>query len=111
MAISGLIGVLYAAGIFLLLRRSLIKATMGILLLGHAANLLILVAAGYMPGVPVIRPGDSVLQEISPDPLPQALILTAIVIGLGVGAFLIALIYRTALCFGGDDLDSLRDEE
>lgn len=110
MMIVALIGLLYTAGFYLLLRRSLVKAAIGVLLLGHAANLLIFVSGGLSAGVPIIPAGASALVHPYPDPLPQAIILTAIVIGLGISAYLLALIHRTADLFGGDDIDNLREE-
>jgi multicomponent Na+:H+ antiporter subunit C len=87
-----LIGGLYAAGVYLLLDRSLTRVLLGFLLLGNATNLLLLSSggeAGRAPIVGITEPG-----EMS-DPLPQALILTAIVITFGVAAFLLAMIHRS----------------
>ena len=110
MTIVALIGLLYTAGFYLLLRRSLVRAAIGVLLLGHAANLLIFVSGGLSTGVPII-PDDGIARvHPYPDPLPQALIPTAIVIGLGISAYLLALIHRTSKLFGGDDIDNLREE-
>ena len=110
MTIGALIGLLYAAGFYLLLRRSLVRAAIGVLLLGHATNLLIFVSGGLSTGVPIVPDNANALVQPYPDPLPQAMILTAIVIGLGVSAYLLALIHRTAQLFGGDDIDNLREE-
>ena len=110
MTIVALIGLLYTAGFYLLLRRSLVRAAIGVLLLGHAANLLIFVSGGLSTGLPIIPSDANSLAPPYPDPLPQALILTAIVIGLGISAYLLALIHRTAELFGGDDIDNLREE-
>jgi multicomponent Na+:H+ antiporter subunit C len=87
-----IIGGLYAAGVYLLLDRSLTRVLVGFLLLGNATNLLLLSAAGP-GGLPPIL-GISEADEMS-DPLPQALILTAIVITFGVAAFVLALIHRS----------------
>jgi multicomponent Na+:H+ antiporter subunit C len=87
-----IIGGLYAAGVYLLLDRSLTRVLVGFLLLGNATNLLLLSAAGP-GGLPPIL-GISEAEEMS-DPLPQALILTAIVITFGVAAFVLALIHRS----------------
>ncbi|MBN2325536.1 MAG: NADH-quinone oxidoreductase subunit K [Candidatus Omnitrophica bacterium] len=111
MIIASFIGLLYIAGFYLLLRRSLVRAAIGALLLGHAANLLIFVSGGLSAGAPIIREGEDSLISPYPDPLPQALVLTAIVIGLGVSAYLLALIHRTAEIAGGDDMDDLKEEE
>lgn len=81
--------VLYACGVYLLLERSVTRIIIGILLLGNATNLLLLALAGP-PGAPPIAGSGR-----SSDPLPQALILTAIVITFAVSAFLMALVYRS----------------
>lgn len=93
--------VLFACGVYLILERSMTRVLLGILLLGNAANLLILVVAGQ-PGTPPIVGGES--DEAMSDPLPQALALTAIVITFGVSAFLLALIYRSWRLAQRDDL-------
>ena len=85
--------VLYACGIYLLLERSMTRVLLGFLLVGNATNLLIIVMAGRAGVAPIV--GDGVEAERMTDPLPEALILTAIVITFGVSAFLMALIYRS----------------
>jgi multicomponent Na+:H+ antiporter subunit C len=85
------IGCLYAAGVFLLLERSLTRVLLGILLLGNATNLLLLAAGGRAGGPPILGTGPT---ERMSDPLAQAMILTAIVITFGMAAFLLAMIYR-----------------
>jgi multicomponent Na+:H+ antiporter subunit C len=86
------IGGLYAAGVYLLLDRSLTRVLLGFLLLGNATNLLLLSAGGPGGLAPIL--GYAEPEEMS-DPLPQALILTAIVITFGVAAFLLAMIHRS----------------
>lgn len=106
------IGVLYASAIYLLLRRSLVKLLIGLALLTHATNLLIFTAAGLSHGgPPVISPDADIITGSSADPLPQALILTAIVISLGVIAFALALSARVYRVTGSDDLDRLSQGE
>lgn len=85
--------VLYACGVYLMLERSMTKVLLGFLLLGNATNLLLLIMAGPAGVAPII--GEGVSPEQMSDPLPQALILTAIVITFAVSAFLMALIYRS----------------
>jgi multicomponent Na+:H+ antiporter subunit C len=87
-----LIGGLYAAGVYLLLDRSLTRVLLGFLLLGNATNLLLLSSGGEAGRAPIV--GFAEPDEMS-DPLPQALILTAIVITFGVAAFLLAMIHRS----------------
>lgn len=103
------IGGLYAAGIYMMLRRSLVKLLIGLALLSHAANLLIFTAARLVPAnSPVIADGETFLARPYADPLPQALILTAIVISFGVTAFALALSYSTYKSVRTDDLDKMK---
>jgi multicomponent Na+:H+ antiporter subunit C len=87
-----IIGGLYAAGVYLLLDRSLTRVLLGFLLLGNATNLLLLSTGGVAGLAPIL--GYAEPDEMS-DPLPQALILTAIVITFAASAFLLAMIYRS----------------
>ena len=87
-----LIGGLYTAGVYLLLDRSLTRVLLGFLLLGNATNLLLLSSGGAAGLAPFV--GGTEPEEMS-DPLPQALILTAIVITFGVAAFVLAIIHRS----------------
>ncbi|MDN3495043.1 Na(+)/H(+) antiporter subunit C [Planococcus sp. APC 4015] len=88
-----IMAVLFACGVYAMLERSLTRVLIGFLLLGNAANLLLLIVMGR-PGVaPFFGAADSP-DEYS-DPLPQALTLTAIVITFAISAFLLALIYRS----------------
>lgn len=84
---------LYACGIYLMLERSVTKVLLGFLLVGNATNLLLLIVAGPAGLAPIVTPGVDDAEMT--DPLPQALILTAIVITFAVSAFLMALIYRS----------------
>jgi len=95
--------VLYACGIYLLLERSMTRVLLGFLLVGNATNLLILIMGGVAGVAPIVE--DGVTPEEMSDPLPQALILTAIVITFAVSAFLLALIYRSWRLASEDDLD------
>jgi multisubunit Na+/H+ antiporter MnhC subunit len=84
---------LYAAGIYLMLERSMTRVLLGFLLVGNATNLLIIVVAGRAGVAPIVE--DGVTAAEMTDPLPEAFILTAIVITFGVSAFLLALIHRS----------------
>lgn len=107
-----LVGVLYSAGIYMILRRSLVKVIIGLIFLGHAANLLIFTIGRVTKGVPAFIPQDAEkLVEPFADPLPQALILTAIVIGFGVQAFAIVLFKRAYQTVGTDDLDEMKSTD
>jgi multicomponent Na+:H+ antiporter subunit C len=87
-----IIGGLYAAGVYLLLDRSLTRVLLGFLLLGNATNLLLLSAGGAAGLAPILGVSDP---EDMNDPLPQALVLTAIVITFGISAFVLAMIHRS----------------
>lgn len=107
-----IIGILYGAGTYMILRRSLVKVILGLIFLGHAANLLIFTIGRLTKGAPAFIPqGADTLAEPYADPLPQALILTAIVIGFGVQAFAIVLFKRTYQTIGTDDLDKMRSTD
>lgn len=104
-----LIGCLYAAGIYLMLRRSLFKLIIGLVFLSHGANLLIFTSGGLTRAQPpIIPPGETQMPPHAADPLPQALILTAIVIGFGVLAFALVLFHRAYQTIGSDDSDDLK---
>lgn len=103
-----MVGVLYASGIFLMLRRSLVKLIIGLILLGNGANLLIFLVGGVVKGKPPIIPGDvKTIADAYADPVPQALILTAIVISFGLQAFAIVLLKRAWAVVQTDDLDQM----
>lgn len=88
-----IMGVLFAAGVYAMLERSLTRVLIGFLLLGNAANLFLLIVMGA-PGVAPFF-GSNAEGEAFSDPLPQALSLTAIVITFAISSFLLALIYRS----------------
>ncbi|MGT2462015.1 Na(+)/H(+) antiporter subunit C [Sinomonas atrocyanea] len=88
-----LAGLLFATGIYLLLERSLTRVLLGLMLLTNGANVLLLATGGGAGLAPLVTKGTSAAAYS--DPLPQALILTSIVISFAVTAFLLALVYRT----------------
>lgn len=101
-------GVLYASGIYMILRRSMVKLILGIILLGNGVNLLIFLLGRITKGEPpIIDSAEKVLAGVYADPIPQALILTAIVISFGLQAFAIILVKRTYKVLKTDDLDQL----
>ena len=116
-------GALFAAGLYTILRRSIVRLAIGLVLIGHAANLLIFTAAGLRRDAPPIL-GDETMKD-GPvdvtaaaaatlqvaDPLPQALVLTAIVIGFGVLAYTLVLVHRVYRVVGSDDVESLVDTD
>lgn len=106
------IGGLYAISFYLMLRRSMVKLIFGLMLFSQAVNLLIFTAAGLTRGQPPIIPeGADALPAPFADPLPQALILTAIVISFGMLAFTLALTRRAHSTLQTDDLDQLGRSE
>ena len=95
-------GFLFACGIYLMLERSLTRVLLGFILLGNGVNLLIILTAGS--GDPPLTDGKNLSTDGMADPLPQALILTAIVITFAVTAFLLAMIYRSWRLVRADSL-------
>jgi multicomponent Na+:H+ antiporter subunit C len=107
-----IVGLLYASGMYLMLRRSLVKLVVGLVLLGNGVNLLIFLLGGLVRGKPPIIPAtDSILGQVYADPVPQALILTAIVISFGLQSFAIVLIKRAYIVVNTDDLDQIHSTE
>ena len=108
-----LVGALYAAGFYLLLRRSPVRLIVGLAFLSHAAHLLIFASAGLeRGGAPLVAEGAAALTPPHADPLPQALVLTAIVISFAILAFALVLFGRTVDALGSeadasDDMDQL----
>lgn len=104
-----LMAVLFGAGISIMLERSLTRVLIGFLLVGNAVNILIYLMSGAPGLAPILDDGVDA-DEIS-DPLPQVFVLTAIVINLGITAFMLALIYRSWwLAQLGDEGDLVGDE-
>ncbi len=104
------VAVLFGAGIFLLSGRDLKGVVMGVFLLGHAANLAIVTTGGSPIGrTPAILPEYGLLSGDEADPLPQALVLTAIVIGFAMQAFLLTVLVVTWRRAGSIRVDVLRD--
>ena len=102
------VGALFAAAVYMILRRSIVKLVIGLILLSNAANLAIFTAAGMTTGAPPLVPQGETTLAVSADPLPQALILTAIVIAFGVLAFAVVLIHRAYEIVGVDDINEMR---
>ncbi len=99
---------MYACAVYLLLERSLTRVLLGFLLAGNATNLLILIMVGEAGVAPIFD--ESIDPAEYTDPLPQALILTAIVITFAVSAFLLALIYRSWRLANADDFSDDADD-
>ena len=100
-------GVLIACGVYLFLERTLTRIVLGFVMLGNGVNLLFIIAAGPLGDPPFEGSGDP---ESMTDPLPFAMVLTAIVISLGVTALVTALAYRAWQLFGHDEVpDDVED--
>ena len=101
--VSVLVGLMTASGVYLILRRRTFPVILGIAMLGYAVNVFLFVSGGLtLDSAPLLGQGI----EMLPDPLPQALVLTAIVIGFAMAAFLIVLALRALRDLGDDPVDS-----
>ena len=108
-AFAALVGIFLAVAVFLLLSRSLIRMLLGLGVLGNAVNLLIFTAGRLTREVPPIVPEGAKVPNLPfANPLPQALILTAIVIGFAMFTFLLVLAYRAYQSLGTDDTQEMR---
>ena len=104
-----LIGLFFAAAVYLMLSKHTVRILLGIVLLGNAVNLLLFTTGRLTREIPPIIPdGMDVLPAGAANPLPQALILTAIVISFSFFAFLLVLTYRAYQDLGTDDTDEMR---
>lgn len=101
------VGVLYGVGVYLLLQRTLTRVVIGLLLISHGANVLLLLAGGRAGEPPLL---DTVRTGPFADPLPQAMVLTAVVITFGTSSFLLALAYRSWVLTHADEVqDDVED--
>lgn len=101
------IGVLFTVGVYLVLSRSLLRILLGTTLLTHGVHLLLLTMADLKTGSAPLLGEEA---DAYVDPLPQALILTSIVISFGVSAFFIVLAYRAYRSTGTDDVEGIKEE-
>lgn len=109
---SILVGIFFAAGIYLMLSRHSVRLLLGIVLFGNAVNLLLFTAGRLTREVPpIIASGQDVLAPAAANPLPQALILTAIVISFCFFCFLLVLVWRAFQELKTDDTDEMRAAE
>ncbi|EPZ37633.1 Multiple resistance and pH homeostasis protein C [Anoxybacillus ayderensis] len=102
------IGCLFTAATYLMLSKSLLRIIIGTGLLSHGAHLLLLTMGGLKVGAPPLL-GEKATRYV--DPLPQALILTAIVISFGVTAFFLVLAYRSYQEIGTDHMEGMKGDE
>jgi multicomponent Na+:H+ antiporter subunit C len=107
LTLLAVMGALYACGIYLILERSLTRVLLGLMLLANATNLLILATGGYA-GLAPFYAKDTPAQDYS-DPLPQALILTSIVISFAVTAFMLGIIRTWVLARQDEIQDDVED--
>ena len=112
LALPILVGLFIGAGIYLLLSRALIRLVLGVVLLGNGVILLIFTAGRLVHAAPpIIAAGRSIPVGPIANPLPQAFILTAIVIGFALFAFLAVLVMRAYQSFDDDNTDHMRLSE
>jgi multicomponent Na+:H+ antiporter subunit C len=104
-----IIGVLVTTGTYLILKKTAFKVALGMVLYSQAANLLIITMGGVKLGAPPILLGEDGIAYT--DPLVQALILTAIVIGFGVTSFLLVLVYRSYQAHDSDNIDLFEEAD
>lgn len=97
--LAGVLGLLFAVGTFLVLRRDVVQVVWGVTIISQSANVYLVTMGGLSGSVPIGKGGTGVT-----DPLVQALVLTAIVIGFGTTAFALALTYRVYETRGNIDL-------
>ncbi|MFT4618972.1 MAG: multicomponent Na+:H+ antiporter subunit C [Sulfitobacter sp.] len=107
--LAALVGILVSAGAYLMMSGQLVRFLFGLVLLSNAANLVIF-ASGRLDyaAPPFVPDGSSVPDANVANALPQALILTAIVIGFGLLAFALALAFRAYQSFGTVEMDDMR---
>ncbi|MGO4613712.1 Na(+)/H(+) antiporter subunit C [Nocardia sp. 2YAB30] len=103
LTLLAVIGILVACGVYLILERAVSKMLLGLILFGNAVNLLILTAGGADGKPPIRDDADAAHQEMA-DPLAQAMVLTAIVITMGIAAFVLALAYRSYILTTTEDV-------
>ena len=107
LALASAIGLLVFAGVYLLLRARSFDVILGLTLLSYATNLLIFSGGRLVTGKPpVLRDGVPATLEHAVDPLPQALVLTAIVIGFAMTAVAIVVAMRSRGDNGSDHVDA-----
>ena len=105
--IISVVGVLFSCGTYLLLQSNLLQIIIGLALFSHGTNLALMLSGGLKRG------GPPFLSALAPytDPLPQALVLTAIVISFGMTAFAVVLAYRTKQVCGSNEVEELAGGE
>lgn len=110
LAIAAALGVLFATGTYLILRRDAIRVIIGTLIVSQTANIYLIAMGGSEGSVPILK-HHGAHDVHTADPVPQALVLTAIVIGFATTAFVLSLTYRFYEENEEIDLESLRGEK
>ena len=106
--VASAVGVMFASGVYLMLRARSFPVVVGLALFSYAINFLIFLTGRLVVGeAPIIRPEAA----LYPDPLPQALVLTAIVIAFGMTGFVVVLALRAYVDLGTDHVDGEEGEE
>lgn len=104
-----IVGILVAASVYLMLARNFMRFLFGLILLSNAANLVIFASGRMTPGAPALVPyGSDTPAGVVGNALPQALVLTAIVIGFGLLAFTLALAFEAYRRLQTMDTDKMR---
>jgi multicomponent Na+:H+ antiporter subunit C len=110
--LAALVGLFIAVGVYLLLSRSVIRMLIGLTIFGNGVNLLIFTAGRLTrEAAPIIRSDLEIAAGPIANPLPQALILTAIVIGFSMFSFFLVLAFRAYQSLDADNTDTLRQAE
>lgn len=105
-------GALATAGVWLMLSRHLLSVVFGVALLGSAANMVVFASGRVVDGAPPLAPeGAAAPLPWAANALPQALVLTAIVIGFGLLVFALSLVLRAYMTFGTADSGRMRAAE
>jgi multicomponent Na+:H+ antiporter subunit C len=110
--LSLVVGILFGVGVYLMMRRTMVQLLIGLAMIGNAANLMIFCAGGLIRSRPPLVPEGAQAPTVPhADPIPQALILTAIVISFGVIAFTLALADRAHRGVGSDHVAEFRSSD
>lgn len=106
---AALVGIFFAGAFYLMMSKHTVRMLLGIVILGNAVNLLLFTSGRLTQEVPpIIVDGSDTLSALAANPLPQALILTAIVISFSFFCFLLVLTYRAYQDLNTDDSDEMR---
>ena len=105
------VGILVGVSVYLLMHHELLRAVVGIVMVSHAANLLLFLAGDLRWTEVPLRAGDVSMPHSGANPLVQALILTSIVIGLGIQIFVLALLRAAVAKTGSQSADAFKESD